>query len=58
MRGDLRFDMAIKSGELSCLHGTDRAWLPVVEAALGPGYRLIHMVSEAAFGTHCAASAA
>lgn len=44
MRGELRFDMAIKPGELAYLHGAERAWLPVVEAALGPGYRLIHMV--------------
>ena len=44
MRGDLRFDMAIKPGELGYLHGTERDWLPLIEAALGPGYRLMHMV--------------
>ena len=44
MRGDLRFDMAIKPGELDSLHAAERDWLPIVEAALGPGYRLIHMV--------------
>ena len=43
LRGESRFDMAIKRDELHYLHSAEREWLPLVAAALGQGARLVHL---------------